>query len=302
MMASARDQYAKSGMKPEDIAAGLGAVDAAEAAGSYKQTAEPEDYMKAQGKHTELAGLKEKREDNIRLDKQQAASEHNMSEQRRLQEKQINETLRHNKVLESDRIPPAAKMQLEGVTAQISSAHLAEKEAAKALETARKNMADPAAVTQLEAEYRAAKAVTVATHTKYNETGLAIFGPDKWKTAPVAADASDKAMETAIAMLRAGKGTPEQFDKAGKLPTGTGAKILSAEKPAEKTGGSTTESGGEQPAEYGLLSSGRVTYLQNLSRRTAKEDTELHQLQISRNKKQAAQRASSERFAAGVSQ
>ena len=257
MMASARDQYAKSGMSPEDISAGLGAVDAAEAAGSYKQSAEPEDYMKAQGKHTELAGLKEKREDNIRLDKQQQASEHNMSEQRRLQEKQLNETMRHNKILESDRVSPADKLQLEGITSQISSAHLAEKEAAKALETARKNMADPAAVTQLEAEYRAAKAVTVATHTKYNETGLAIFGPDKWKTAPVAADASDKAMETAIAMLRAGKGTPEQFDKAGKLPTGTGAKILSAEKPAAPGAKVTEMPKANDEAPRGILNRAR---------------------------------------------
>ena len=240
MMASARDQYAKSGMSPEDISAGLGAVDAAEAAGGYRQTAEPEDYMKAQGKHTELAGLKEKREDNIRLDKQQQASEHNMSEQRRLQEKQLNETMRHNKILESDRVSPADKLQLEGITSQISSAHLAEKEAFKDIETARKNMADPAAIAQLEGKYRAAAAATIAAHSRYDETGKAIFG-EKWKTPPIPAGLASvenvPPSGAVEALLSGAKGAdPAQFDAKYKLPSGTGAAIIAnGKRPAAGT-------------------------------------------------------------------
>lgn len=86
LMASARDQYRKSGMSEEDIAAGLGAVDEAEAAGSYKQEPTLRDRMLARGdvagaatderaERTAAAAAAERATDNTRADRALALQE-----------------------------------------------------------------------------------------------------------------------------------------------------------------------------------------------------------------------------------
>lgn len=122
-------------------------------------------------------------EGNAREDKRQAAQENRWKAEDEKWQRQYSETVRHNKAVEAnaaEKLSPAAKAQLESVTARVSSAQKAELEAAKALETARKSMADPAAIAQLEGEYRASKAIVQTALMQYDAVGEAHFG-DKWK-------------------------------------------------------------------------------------------------------------------------
>lgn len=122
-------------------------------------------------------------EDNARADKQQVAQENRWKAEDAKWQRQYDETVRHNKAVEAnaaEKLSPAAKAQLESVTARVASAQKAEVEAAKALDTARKNMADPAAIAQLDSEYKASKVLVQTALTQYDAVGEAHFG-DKWK-------------------------------------------------------------------------------------------------------------------------
>lgn len=242
-------------------------------------------------------------EDNSRADKQQVAQENRWKAEDEKWQRQYSETVRHNKAVEAnaaEKLSPAAKAQLDSVTARVSSAQKAEVEAAKALETARKSMADPAAIAQLEGEYRATKALVQTALTQYDAVGEAHFG-DKWKK-----------IETSAAAQPAASGA-KWDDKTGdvlldgkvvgKAKNAAEAKAKIAEARAPKTEKQVETGGGQKApatAEYGLLTSGRLKYLQNLPKRTAKEDAELEQLQMSRNKQQREQRESADTFVAGV--
>ena len=148
------------------------------------------DYMKAQGKYTEIANLEEKDADNLR----DAARRKSEDEKWRTQ---FAETVRHNKTLESSanygRIPPAAKAQLEMASTAVMSAHKAEAEAAKALEAGRKDtLASPEKIRQLEDEYKSSKSAVVSALKQYDQIGAAHFG-EQWKKTEIEAPAAPPA-------------------------------------------------------------------------------------------------------------
>jgi len=187
---SARSQYQNSTLSDEDKAAGLAAVDAAEAGGAYKRAPTNAERLQAKGDYTGAENVKNLERDNARLDSTFAAETEHRS-------KTLQETIRHNKQIEAnqpEKISPAARVQLEMASTYVTSAHRAEAEAAKAVEAGRKDtLASPDKIAQLEKDYQTSKAAVASALKQYDQIGASHFGDD-WKKveAPAPADTGGK--------------------------------------------------------------------------------------------------------------
>jgi len=112
--------------------------------------------------------------------------------------KHLDEVIRHNKALEgaalartgTEKLSPAAKVQLEIASAGLGSAQKQEQEAAKAYSVAMNGM-DPEAKAAAKADLVAAKAGVTMAMRHYSETGKAHLG-DGWKELGTAAPAAAK--------------------------------------------------------------------------------------------------------------
>ena len=174
---SARSQYQNSTLSDEDKAAGLAAVDAAESGGAYKRAPTNAERLQAKGDYKGAEDVKNLERDNARLDSTFAAETEHRS-------KTLQETIRHNKEMESragEKLSPAARAQLEMASSSLTSAHKAEAEAFTALIAIQKDRAAlPADVESAKRAYDASKKWTQDVHVRNNELGKALFG-DEWK-------------------------------------------------------------------------------------------------------------------------
>lgn len=215
---SARSQYQNADMSEADKAAGLAAVDAAEAGGAYKRAPTNAERLQAKGDYTGAENVKNLERDNARLDSTFAAETEHRS-------KTLQETIRHNKQIEAnqpEKISPAARAQLEMASTYVTSAHRAEAEAAKALEAGRKDpLASPEKISQLERDYQTSKAAVTSALKQYDQIGASHFG-EQWKKieAPTPADTGGKLVYGIDGKLvRDGGGSkPTSTDKPAPAP------------------------------------------------------------------------------------